>query len=72
MTDEERMEEESIEDLEAPATAQDGVAGGGMVCIDPTCAEADTHIPALCTPPTCRATKSGCGFDTSAIVVREA
>jgi hypothetical protein len=48
MTDRERSEEgldETVEDLEAPAAAQDDVAGGvqqcpgkpSMVCAEPTC-----------------------------------
>lgn len=57
MTDQERNEEgteEGIEDLEAPASAQDDVAGGmacgkpSMVCAAPTCKTS----AALCRPDT--------------------
>ena len=64
--------EEAIEDLEAPAAWQAGVAGGVKGCIEPSCYDPNTHVAQLCAPPTCKVTKSGCSFDTSAIVVHEA
>jgi hypothetical protein len=74
MTEEERGSEgaeETIEDLEAPAASQAGVAGGVKGCIEPSCYDPDTRVALLCAPPTCKVTKSGCSFDTSAIVVHE-
>ncbi len=66
MTDEERKEEgaeEAIEDLEAPAAAQDDVAGGLGPC-KPTnaCKAVNTLVHTcstptqLCVEPTCRTT----------------
>jgi hypothetical protein len=65
MTDEKRDpegSEEAIEDLEAPAGAQEDVAGGMGLC-RPTnrCAPVNTvvHCPSpsqLCAPPTCQVT----------------
>lgn len=52
MTDEKRKDEgheEQIEDLEAPAEAQDDVAGG--LCASPT---------NICVQPTCIDTKTDC------------
>ena len=52
MTDEERSEEgegEAVEDLEAPAAAQDDVAGG--MCAKPT---------RFCVPPSCTDTIVDC------------
>ncbi len=46
MTDEERKEEgaeEAIEDLEAPAAAQEDVAGGKIQCKTPTCWDTCTN-----------------------------
>jgi hypothetical protein len=54
LTDEERNKEgaeEKIEDLEAPAAAQDEVAGGA--CID--------HTYHWCMEPTCQASKCEAG-----------
>ena len=66
MTDEERKEEgadEAIEDLEAPAAAQEDVAGGLGPC-KPTnrCAPVNTVVHTcqdptqLCADPTCKVT----------------
>ena len=53
MTDEERNDEgdeEAIEDLQAPAEAQDDVVGGGCT----------RHTESWCIVPTCAATKRDC------------
>jgi hypothetical protein len=59
MTEEERREEgaeEAVEDLDAPAEAQDDVAGGAG-CRKPTCGV----VPTLrCATPTCQDTKAQC------------
>jgi hypothetical protein len=64
MTDEERSEEgseEPIEDLEAPAEAQEDVAGGR--CFPPT--------GAMCVPKvSCKATVLECPGETEVVVVR--
>jgi hypothetical protein len=71
MTDAEPSNEEQIEDLEAPAAAQAQVAGGAHGCIQPSCADANSQVEVLCASATCRDTKSGCEWDTHAIVVHE-
>jgi hypothetical protein len=75
MTEDERKaegSEEVVEDLEAPAAAQDDVAGGKMGCIPPSCiAQASDRIT-LCDEPTCTATKSMCDAATHNIIVHEA
>ena len=53
--------EEAIEDLEAPATAQDDVAGGAA-CGKPSM---------ICEPPTCDATAAKCTGMSHKIVVFE-
>ena len=59
MTEEERNEEgaeESVEDLQAPAEAQEDVAGGAGGCGSPTCGK-----PSLrCFSPTCAQTEAYC------------
>jgi len=67
MTHDEHTEEgapEAIEDLEAPAEAQEGVAGGA--CPNPTCGTPSM----ICAAPTCKATAGLClpGRDTHAII----
>ena len=72
MTDEELNAEgagESIEDLEAPAAAQDDVAGGKTKCVTPTCG-GDSTVSTFCQGVTCSKTKSACALDTAAVVVR--
>jgi hypothetical protein len=72
MTEEERRTEgteESIEDLEAPAAAQDEVAGGATKCVYPTCA-GDSGVSTFCRGKTCAATASECALQTAAIVVK--
>ena len=75
MTEDERKEEGSedlVEDLEAPASAQEDVAGGKMGCIPPSCIAPASDVINLCNVPTCKATKAGCDADTHTIIVREA
>ena len=75
MTDDERTDEaaeEVVEDLEAPAAAQEDVAGGKMGCIPPSCVAQASDRITLCDLPTCTATKAACGLDTHEIVVHEA
>lgn len=70
MTDEERRQEgteEPIEDLEAPAGAQEDVAGGAANCIPPSC-PGPTQVVLLCEGPTCRATTADCNEATHVIV----
>jgi hypothetical protein len=72
MTDEERNAEgagESIEDLEAPAAAQDDVAGGVTKCATPTCG-GDSSVSTFCHMPTCSKTAASCSLETAAVVVR--
>jgi hypothetical protein len=69
--EEEPGNEETIEDLEAPAAAQANVAGGAQACIEPSCADANTQVELVCAIPTCHATKSNCGWETHAIVIHE-
>ena len=78
MTDDERMNEgigDAIEDLEAPAAVQSGVAGGeAPYCLDPTC-HGDTSKSYFCqggTPEhadSCNATNRSCQLDSAAVVV---
>jgi hypothetical protein len=75
VTEHERKEEgseEVIEDLEAPAAAQDDVAGGAMGCIPPSCIAKASDRITLCDEPTCTATKSACELGTHNIIVHEA
>jgi hypothetical protein len=70
MTDQERQREgaeERIEDLEAPAEAQEDVAGGGMACHPkPSCGRPS----AVCGDPwSCRATTADCQLDSRKIVI---
>ena len=72
MTDDERRSEgleESIEDLEAPATAQDDVAGGKTKCVTPTCG-GDSTVSTFCRGVTCSKTASECALQTAAVVVK--
>ncbi len=72
MTEEERSAEgveEAIEDLEAPADAQENVAGGVIKCVPPTCA-GDSDISTFCRTPTCAKTAAECRLDTAAVVVK--
>jgi len=69
MTDAERNDElgaDSIEDLEAPAEAQDSIEGGN--CASPTCLRS-TSITVYCEQPTCRDTAAVCKGPSSGIVV---
>jgi len=57
MTDEEREREgaeERIEDLEAPAEAQEDVAGGGMACGNPSAVCNESHGSCVFTTAECR------------------
>ncbi len=60
MTEEEREDEgaeEAIEDLEAPAQAQDDVAGGAGACPN----KLSCVTPSMrCAAPTCKDTKAQC------------
>jgi hypothetical protein len=72
MTDEELNAEgagESIEDLEAPAAAQDDVAGGVTKCVTPTCG-GDSTVSTFCRGVTCSKTASECALQTAAVVVK--
>ncbi len=65
MTDEERQDEgaeEAIEDLEAPAAAQDDVAGGVIACNLPTkgCSNPTCTSQTWCKP----GTHQGCDMPT--------
>jgi hypothetical protein len=62
-------DEETIEDLEAPAEALGDVAGGAVVCAQPTCA--GSKVAVGCDEPTCRATASECVGQTAAVIVHE-
>jgi len=67
MTDEERNEEgseEPIEDLEAPAAAQEDVAGGRGKCDTPSC-----NPTVLCLGGTCKLTKTTCENYSGKIIV---
>lgn len=76
MTDEERRQEgaeEPIEDLEAPARAQQDVTGGAA-CYDPSCNDADSNVMQVClaNTPSCKTTTSqGCmdGHPGSDVIV---
>jgi hypothetical protein len=75
MTDEEPRSEgigEPVEDLEAPAAAQGGVAGGQTVCVE-TC-QGNSTVSTFCKGelPSCNATKRTCSLETAAVVVSEA
>jgi hypothetical protein len=66
MTDEQREHEgaeEAIEDLEAPAAAQDDVAGGAA-CDSPSC-----NYTVLCLGGTCKLTKTTCEKGSGKIIV---
>jgi hypothetical protein len=72
MSDEELGAEgagESIEDLEAPAAAQDDVAGGVTKCATPTCG-GDSTVSTFCQGVTCSKTASQCALGTAAVVVK--
>ncbi len=59
MTEEELREEgaeEAIEDLEAPAAAQEDVAGGRALCGPKSCG----HPSLVCQSPTCTRTVTNC------------
>jgi len=66
----EEADAETIEDLEAPADALDQVAGGQIVCAEPTCAGSKVRVG--CDLPTCLDTASACENATAAVVVHEA
>lgn len=72
MTDEERKREgaeEEIEDLEAPASAQEDVAGGGMACHPaPSCGRPSAVCDAG-TPMSCEITQAFCQLKSRKIVV---
>jgi hypothetical protein len=73
MTDDERElegAEESIEDLEVPATLQRGVDGGIAQCATPTCV-GGTKVGSYCEVPTCKASKQYCDKASWAIIVYE-
>ena len=75
VTEDERSSEgseEVVEDLEAPAAAQDDVAGGAMGCILPSCISKASDRITLCEGPTCADTKSNCELGTHNIVVHQA
>ncbi|HXD57091.1 MAG TPA: hypothetical protein VN606_04200 [Thermoleophilaceae bacterium] len=66
MTDEQKREEgaeEAIEDLEAPAQAQEDVAGG-KACTVPSCS-----YTVLCLGGTCKFTKTTCEDHSGKIIV---
>ena len=72
MTDDERKDElaeETIEDLEAPAAAQDDVAGGVTKCATPTCG-GDSTVSTFCRGVTCSKTAAECQLGTAAVVVK--
>ena len=72
MSDEELGAEgagEAIEDLEAPAAAQDDVAGGVTKCATPTCG-GDSTVSTFCQGVTCSKTASQCALGTAAVVVK--
>ena len=72
MTEEERNAEgagESIEDLEAPAAAQDDVAGGVTKCATPTCG-GDSTVSTFCRGVTCSKTAAECALGTAAVIVK--
>jgi hypothetical protein len=73
MTDDERKEEgaeEAIEDLEAPAAAQEDVAGGARGCLPPSCVKPNSEIVSLCEQPTCKQTAADCERATHDIIVK--
>jgi hypothetical protein len=75
VTEDERNDEAAedvVEDLEAPAAAQEDVAGGKMGCIPPSCIAKASDRITLCDLPTCTATRAECGADTHDIIVHEA
>ncbi len=71
MTDEERVNDELIEDLDAPADVQEKLRGGS--CYNPTCQDNGiSSVTGVCIDPTCRATTAGCaGGNSTVIVVQE-
>jgi hypothetical protein len=73
MTDEERKREgaeEEIEDLEAPAAAQEDVAGGGMACHpSPTCGRPSAVCDPEGAPGSCEITQAFCQLKSRKIVV---
>ncbi|HEY2600447.1 MAG TPA: hypothetical protein VGI67_02750 [Thermoleophilaceae bacterium] len=74
MTDEERQDEaaeEEIEDLEAPAAAQEDVAGGANECIFPSCHNPNTRLVVMCRPPSCSDTTNDCLQNSHALIVHE-
>lgn len=76
MTNEDRNDEETneeaIEDLEAPAAAQDDVFGGAVGCLQPTCVSKDTQYLQGCETPSCQATAWECRADSHIGVLHEA
>ncbi|HXD57093.1 MAG TPA: hypothetical protein VN606_04210 [Thermoleophilaceae bacterium] len=72
MTDEERKREgaeEEIEDLEAPASAQEDVAGGGMACHPaPSCGRPSV-VCAPNQPGSCEVTQAVCDRNSHKIVI---
>lgn len=67
MTDERHDEEgaeEGIEDLEAPAEAQEDVAGGAGCSDSPSC-----NYTVLCLGGTCKLTKTTCEQGSGKIIV---
>ncbi len=70
MTDKEREREgaeERIEDLEAPAEAQEDVAGGGLACHPAgTCGKPSAVCP---DDFSCKATSAECRLDSRKIVI---
>ena len=75
MTDEEREREgaeERIEDLEAPADAQQDVAGGGMACHPAgTCGRPSAVCDPEGAPGSCEITSAFCQLKSHKIVVME-
>jgi hypothetical protein len=70
MTDGERgaeLSQETIEDLEAPAAAQE-VAGGANTCATPTCT-GGTKVKTYCERPTCTLTAFNCNDNTGTVIV---
>jgi hypothetical protein len=71
MTDEAHNDDdETIEDLEAPAEMQQQVAGGLVDCISPTCLN-DSKVRTWCQDGTCNDTKAACANATGYVVIYE-
>jgi hypothetical protein len=67
VTEDERQREgaeEAIEDLEAPAAAQDDVAGGGI------CGYHSCGVPSMICDGTCNNTTAECTWQSKRIIVK--